>query len=88
MTKACVFNHIEWKTLDQKLIKSRQRHASIASGTSIIHVGGYGDPAPFEVWNYNEETDQFDIYLSEYKLDDWHSYPYVFDVTSLKSSRL
>ena len=83
VTKACVFNHIDWQTLDQKLVKSRQRHASIASGNMIVHIGGYGDPAPFEIWSFNEATDNFDIHLSEQRLDDWHSYPYVFDVTPL-----
>ena len=83
VTKVCVFNHINWQTLDQKLMKSRYRHASIARGNMIVHIGGYGDPAPFEIWVFNETTGIFDIHLSEQRLEDWHSYPYAFDVTSL-----
>ena len=53
------------------------------SGDYIVHIGGYGDPAPFELWKYNAETDKFDQALSFRKLDDWHSYPYAYEITSL-----
>ena len=30
VSKVCVYDHISWQTLDQSLMKSKQRHTSIA----------------------------------------------------------
>ena len=63
--------------------KSAQKSRKKASGDYIVHIGGYGDPAPFELWKYNAENGSFDQTLSFRKLDDWHSYPYAYEITSL-----
>ena len=36
VTKVCVFDHISWRTLDQTLMKSRQRHSSIAKDLDFL----------------------------------------------------
>ena len=84
-----MYNHFEWRTLDQQLMKSRYRHTSLAVGDSIVHIGGYNgvqhlDQQPFEIWKMNQETGEFDIYHSSRTLDDWHSYPYVLNFEKLK----
>jgi len=85
-TKVCMYNHIEWITLPQKLNRGRYRHSSIVQNDFIIHSGGNGNFF-MEIWelkNFDENgIPTFNIYDSITNLQGWHSYPYVFPMELL-----
>ena len=85
-TKVCMYNHIEWISLPQKLNRGRYRHSSIVQNDFIIHSGGHGNFF-MEIWELKSFDEngipEFNIYDSITTLPDWHSYPYVFPMELL-----
>jgi len=85
-TKVCMYNHIEWISLPQKLNRGRYRHSSIVQNDFIIHSGGNGNFF-MEIWELKGLDEngipEFTIYDSITTLTGWHSYPYVFPMELL-----